>query len=50
MYQGGTYPGIDIAMRNMAYGTKARIFVLSSLCSNDYTPRVVDLEVTYVEK
>ncbi|WP_016778167.1 hypothetical protein [Anaerophaga thermohalophila] len=50
MYQGGTYPGIDIAMRNMAYGTKARIFVLSSLWSNDYTPRVVDLEVTYVEK
>jgi hypothetical protein len=50
LYQNGTYPGIDIAVRNMAYGTMARIFVLSSLWNNDYTPRVVDLEITYVEK
>ena len=49
-YQGGIYPGIDIAIRNMAYGTKARVFLRSSLWNNDYTPRVADLEVTYVEK
>lgn len=48
--QGVTYPGVDIAIRNMAYGTKARVFLRSSLWNNDYTPRVVDLEVTYVGK
>ena len=49
-YQGGTYPGVDLALRNMAYGTKARVFIGSSLWNNDFTPRVVDLEVTYMEK
>ncbi|MGQ1889770.1 hypothetical protein ACT29H_04950 [Thermophagus sp. OGC60D27] len=49
-YQGGIYPGIDLALRNMAYGTKARVFIGSSLWTNDFVPRVVDLEVTYIEK
>ncbi|SFE91067.1 hypothetical protein [Thermophagus xiamenensis] len=50
IYQGGTYPGIDLALRNMALGTRARVFIGSALWTNDFVPRVVDLEVTYVEK
>ena len=46
----GIYSGIDLALRQMAYGSKARVFVSSSLWNQDYTPRVIDLEVTYVEK
>lgn len=46
----GIYSGIDLALRHMAYGSKARVFVSSSLWNQDYTPRVIDLEVTYVEK
>ncbi len=46
----GIFSGIDLAIRHMNYGTKARVFVSSSLWRNDYTPRIVDLEVTYVEK
>lgn len=46
----GIYTGLDIALQNMAYGSKARAFISSSLWTNDYTPRVIDLEVTYVEK
>jgi len=46
----GIYNGIDVGVRLMNYGSKARMVVSSSLWSNDYTPRVVDLEVTYIEK
>ncbi len=46
----GLYSGIDLALRNMSRGSKARVFVSSSLWNQDYTPRVIDLEVTYVEK
>jgi hypothetical protein len=45
----GLYTGIDLAIRNMTYGSKARVFVSSSLWTQDYKPRVIDLEVTYVE-
>jgi hypothetical protein len=46
----GLYSGIDLAISHMTYGSKARVFVSSSLWTQDYTPRVIDLEVTYVEK
>lgn len=45
----GVYPGIDLGLRFMHYGSRARMIVSSSLWGNDYTPRVVDLEVTYLE-
>ncbi|MGM0375861.1 MAG: hypothetical protein ACQEQ0_03735 [Bacteroidota bacterium] len=46
----GIYNGIDLGIRFMNFGSKARMIVSSSLWSNDYTPRVVDIEVTYIEK
>lgn len=46
----GIYNGIDLGIRFMNFGSKARMIVSSSLWGNDYTPRVVDLEVTYIEK
>ncbi|MFW6043232.1 MAG: hypothetical protein ACOC1E_01165 [Marinilabiliaceae bacterium] len=46
----GVYEGIDVGIRHMNFGSKARMIVSSSLWGNDYTPRVVDLEVTYIEK
>ena len=46
----GVYAGIDQATRLMSRGSKARVFVSSSLWTNDYRPRVIDIEVTYVEK
>ncbi len=45
----GLFSGIDLAIRHMTYGSKARVFVSSSLWTQDYTPRIIDLEVTYVE-
>ena len=50
VYNGGVYQGWDMALQRMAYGTKARAYIFSSLWSNDYVPKVIDLEVTYVEK
>jgi len=44
------YSGIDIGIRFMHLHSKARMIVSSSLWGNDYTPRVVDIEVTYIEK
>ncbi|PWD98325.1 hypothetical protein [Marinilabilia rubra] len=46
------YPGVDEAIKNMTYGSKARAFISSRLWTGnyDYTPWVVDLEVTYLEK
>jgi hypothetical protein len=44
------YRGIDLGIRYMKYGTRARILISSSLWNNDYKPRVAEIEVTYVEK
>ncbi len=44
------YNGIDLGIRFMNFGSKARMVVSSSLWRNDFTPHVVDLEVTYIEK
>jgi hypothetical protein len=46
----GLYSGIDLAIGHMSFGSKARVFVSSSLWDQRYTPRVIDLEVTYVGK
>lgn len=46
----GIYEGIDLAIRNMKMGAKARVFITSSLWNNDYNPRAVDIEITYLEK
>lgn len=49
-YNNGVYPGWDMVLQKMALGTKARAYIFSSLWDNQYTPRVIDFEVTYVEK
>jgi hypothetical protein len=46
----GLYSGLDLAVRFMKFGTKGRVFLSSSLWNNDYTPRAVDIEITYLEK
>ncbi|MFO8000309.1 MAG: hypothetical protein R6U46_03630 [Marinilabilia sp.] len=46
----GIFEGIDLGMRSMKLGSKARMVISSSLWNNDYTPRVADIEVTYLEK
>ncbi|PRY98308.1 hypothetical protein [Marinilabilia salmonicolor] len=47
----GVFSGLNYAVTNMTYGSKAWVFISSSLWSRqDYTPRVLELEVTYLEK
>lgn len=47
----GVFSGLDMAVKHMTYESKAWVFISSSLWSRqDFTPRVLELEVTYLEK
>jgi hypothetical protein len=46
----GIFSGLDLAVRHMTYNSKAWVFISSSLWTRqDFTPRVLELELTYLE-
>ncbi|WP_291856716.1 hypothetical protein [Marinilabilia sp.] len=47
----GIFTGLDLAVQHMTYNSKAWVFISSSLWTRqDFTPRVLELELTYIEK
>ncbi len=47
----GIFSGVDEAIQNMTYDSKALVFISSSLwLTRDFIPRVIEIELTYLEK